>query len=255
MALGSALFYAGAVTALAGLLSLIRPLRWLGIRTRGRGALVVAAGAALALGAMLLPDATRTTDARDTLIDRWLPEWQFGEYHERRVRASPRQAFAAIRSVRSSDIFLFRTLTFIRNPGRRDQGEHILNPPAEKPILDVAMAGGFVLLGEDADSELLLGTVVIAPPDIVRAARQGKTPSLDPGLFQTLGRPGFARAVMNFRVIPESDGWTRVTTETRVHAVDRETQRRFARYWRVIYPGSWIIRWSWLRAVESRIAP
>jgi hypothetical protein len=253
MALGSALFYVGAVTAAAGLLSVIRPLRWLGIRTRGRGALVVATGAALALGAMLLPDTTCTTDARDTLIDRWLPEWQFGEYHERRLRASPRQVFAAIRSVRSSDIFLFRTLTFIRNPSRSGQGEHILNPPAEKPILDVALAGGFVLLGEDADKELLLGTVVMAPPDIVRAARQGKTPSLDPELFGTLGRPGFARAVMNFRVIPESDGWTRVTTETRVHALDRETQRRFARYWRVIYPGSWIIRWSWLRAVESRI--
>ena len=103
---------------------------------------------------MLLPDATRTTDARDTLIDRWLPEWQFGEYHERRVRASPRQVFAAIRAVRSSDIFLFRTLTFIRNPSRRGQGEHILNPPAEKPILDVALAGGFVLLGEDADQRV-----------------------------------------------------------------------------------------------------
>jgi hypothetical protein len=254
MVLGSALFYAGAVTASAGLLSLIRPLRRLGIRTRTRGALVVAAGAALALGAMLLPDATRTTDARDTLIDRWLPEWQFGEYHERRVRASPRQVFAAIRSVRSSDIFLFRTLTFIRNPGRWGQGEHILNAPAEEPILDVALAGGFVLLGEDADSELLLGTVMIAPPDIVRAAQQGRTPSLDPALFRTLGRPGFARAVMNFRVIPQADGWTRVTTETRVHAVDRETQQRFARYWRVIYPGSWITRWSWLRAIESRIA-
>jgi hypothetical protein len=253
MALGSALFYAGAVTASAGLLSLIRPLRRLGIRTRGRGALVVTAGAALALGAMLLPPTTRTTGARDTLIDRWLPEWQFGEYHERRVRASPRQVFAAIRSVRSSDIFLFRTLTFIRNPSRGGQGEHILNPSAEKPILEVAVAGGFVLLGEDADSELVLGTVVIAPPEIVQAARQGKTPSLDPALFRTLGRPGFARAVMNFRAIPEANGWTRVTTETRVHALDRATQRRFARYWRVIYPGSWIIRWSWLRAVEARI--
>jgi len=255
MALGSALFYAGAMTAAAGLLSLIRPLRWLGIGTRGRGAWLVAAGAVLALSAMLLPDTTRTTDARDTLIDQWLPEWQFGEYHERRVRASPRQVFAAIRAVRSSDIFLFRTLTFIRNPSRRGQGEHILNPSPEKPILEVALAGGFLLLGEEADSELLLGAVVMAPPDIVLAAQQGKTPSLDPALFRTLGRPGFARAVMNFRVVPESDGWTRVTTETRVHALDRETQRRFARYWRVIYPGSWIIRWSWLRAVDARIEP
>lgn len=253
--LGSALFYTGAVTAFAGLLSLIRPLRWVRIRTRRRGALVAAAGAVFALGATLLPDPTRSTTARDTLVDQWLPEWQFGEFHERRVRASPQQVFASIRRVRSSDIFLFRALTFIRNPSRQGQGEHILNPPGETPILDIALAGGFVLLGQEADRELVLGTVVMAPPDVVHAARQGKTPSLDPALFRTLGRPGFARAVMNFRAIPEPDGWTRVTTETRVHAVDRETQRRFARYWRVIYPGSWIIRWSWLRAIEARIAP
>ena len=252
--LGSALFYTGAVAAAAGLLSVIRPLRWLGIRTRRRGTLVAAAGAVLALGAMLLPASVRATTARDTLIDRWLPEWQCGEYHERRMRGSAREVFAAIRRVRSSDIFLFHTLTFIRNPGRRDQGEHILNPPSDKPILEVALAGGFVLLGEDADRELLLGTVVIAPPAIVRAAQQGTGPSLDPERFRRLGRPGFARAVMNFRVIQELDGWTRVTTETRVHAVDRETARRFARYWRVIYPGSWIIRWSWLRAIEARVA-
>jgi hypothetical protein len=189
------------------------------------------------------------------LIDQWLPEWQFAEYHERRVRASPMQLFAAIRRVRSADIFLFRTLIALRNPSRDGEGEHILNPPEEKPILDAALAGGFILLGEEADRELLVGAVVIAPLEIVRTARRGNVPSLDPALFKTLGRPGFARAVMNFRVVAEPDGWTRVTTETRVHAVDRPTQRQFARYWRVIYPGSWIIRWSWLRAIESRLVP
>ena len=252
-ALGSAHFYAGVVTTLAGLLSLIWPLRWVRIRTRRRGLLVATVGAALMLGTTVLPNATRTTAARDMLIDQWLPEWQFGEYHERRIRASPGQLFAAIRRVRSSDIFLLRTLTYLRNPSRDGQGEHILNPPEEKPFLDVALAGGFILLGEAADRELLLGAVVIAPPDIVRTAQRGNVPSLDPALFRTLGRPGFARAVLNFRVVPESDGWTRLTTETRVHAVDRPTQRQFARYWRVIYPGSWVIRWSWLRAIEARL--
>ena len=210
-------------------------------------------GAALTLATTALPNSTRTTAARETLIDQWLPEWQFGEYHERRVRASPGQLFAAIRRVRSSDIFLFRTLTYLRNPRREGQGEHLLNPPEDKPILDVALAGGFRLLGEEADRELLLGAVVIAPPEIARTALRGKVASLDPALFRTLGRPGFARVVLNFRVVPEADGWTRLTTETRVHAVDRPTQRQFAQYWRVIYPGSWIIRWSWLRAIEARL--
>jgi hypothetical protein len=252
-ALGAAIFYAGVVTALAGLVCVIRPLRRLGIRTRRRAALVATVAAGFALATTVLPTPTRVTTARDVLIDQWLPEWQFGEYHERRVRASPRQVFEAIRRVRSSDIFLFRTLTYIRNPRREGEPEHILNPPGEKPILDVALAGGFVLLGEETDRELLLGAVVVAPPDTVRAAKRGNVPSLDPALFRTLDRPGFARAVMNFRAVPESDGWTRVTTETRVHAVDRSTQQQFGRYWRIIYPGSWIIRWSWLRAIEARL--
>lgn len=252
--LGSLLFYAGALTAVMGLVSVLRPLRPIGIRTRRHGALLAAAAATVALLATRLPAPLKTTTARETLIDRWMPEWQFYERHERRIHTTPGEAFAALRRVRASDIFLFRTLTFIRNPTRRVEGEHILNARSDKPIIDVALAGGFVLLGEEPDRELLLGAVVVAPTDVVRAAVKGTVPSLDPALFATLGKPGFARAVMNFRMIPESDGWTRVTTETRVHAADPETERRFATYWRVIYPGSWIIRWSWLRAIEARLA-
>ncbi|MDQ3170346.1 MAG: hypothetical protein M3Q55_09450 [Acidobacteriota bacterium] len=250
-ALGSSLFYIGALTGLVGLLNVIRPFRWSRIRTRRRAALVAATGLALIVGATLLPNQTRTASARDTLIDQWLPEWQFREYHERRVRGTPREVFDAIRQVRSSDIFLFRTLTFIRNPLRQDQRQDILNAPGDTPILDVALAGGFVLLGE-TDSELLIGAVVIAPPGLARGAQRGNVSALNPARFRTLERPGFARAVMNFRVIPEADGWTRVTTETRVHAVDTATRRQFTRYWRAIFPGSWIIRWSWLRAIEAR---
>jgi hypothetical protein len=215
----SALLYVGAVAVIAGLAGIIRPVRLVGIRTRRSAVLVAAAGLGIALVAVALPHPTYTTTARDTLLDQWMPEWQFGEYHERRVEATPRQVAAAIRRVTASDIFLFRTLTFIRNPRREGQGDHILNPPEETPIVEVALAGGFVLLGEETDREILLGTVVIAPHEVRRTA----------AVFRTLGRPGFARAAMNFRIVPEASGWTRVTTETRVHAVDHQTQRRFAR--------------------------
>ena len=158
---------------------------------------------------------------------------------------------AAIRRVTASDIFLFRTLTFIRNPRRRSQSEHILNPPDERPIIDVALAGGFVLLEKrwTASCSSARSSSLRPTSD---APQRGDVPALDPGTFRTLDRPGFARAAMNFRIVGEGNGWTKVTTETRVHAVDPETQRRFARYWCVIYPGSWIIRWNWLKAVEAR---
>jgi hypothetical protein len=249
---GSLLLYGGVVIAFLGVVHIVRPFHWSGIRTRRRATAVTGAGLALALLAAHLPTPTRQTSARDALIDQWLPEWQFAEFHERRVRATPQQVFAALKRVRASDIFLFRTLTFIRNPGRQSQGPNILNAPDEAAIIDVALAGGFVLLGE-TDQELLLGAVVSAPPGAVRRPQQSTGPTLDPARFRTLDRPGVARAVMNFRAIPEEDGWTRVTTETRVHAVDGPTQRQFGRYWRAIYPGSALIRRSWLRAIEHRL--
>ena len=94
--------------------------------------------------------------------------------------------------------------------------------------------------GQQEDRELLLGAVTVAPPDIARAAQRANVPSLNPR-SSARSADQASRVVMNFHVVPESDGWTRVTTETRVHAVNRATQRRSARYWRVIYPGSWII--------------
>ena len=40
--------------------------------------------------------------------------------------------------------------------------------------------------------------------------------------------------------------------ETRVHATDAPTKRKFAAYWRTIYPGSALIRVMWLRAIRRR---
>ena len=57
---------------------------------------------------------------------------------------------------------------------------------------------------------------------------------------------------MNFRIEPNGQGGSLLTTETRVFAADPASRRRFARYWSVIYPGSALIRREWLRAVAKR---
>jgi hypothetical protein len=63
--------------------------------------------------------------------------------------------------------------------------------------------------------------------------------------------PGFAKAVMNFRADPAAGGAV-LTTETRVLATDEGSRRVFGFYWRVIRPGSGLIRRSWLRAAAHR---
>jgi hypothetical protein len=70
--------------------------------------------------------------------------------------------------------------------------------------------------------------------------------------FRALHEPGFALAAMNFALEDDGPGACRVTTETRVHATDARSRRLFATYWRTIYPGSALIRRTWLRAVRLR---
>jgi len=64
--------------------------------------------------------------------------------------------------------------------------------------------------------------------------------------------PDGIRVVFDLRVVPEADGVVRVSTETRCLANGDEARRTFAGYWRLIYPGSAIIRRVWLDAIVDR---
>ncbi len=159
-----------------------------------------------------------------TQLDRAMPVWEFDEIHETEVAADPNRIFDAIKSVRAEDIAFFRALTAIRRGGRRGP-ETILNPARNQPILDVALRSGFFVMADDTPHEIVIGSIII--------------------------RPNRAVAAMNFRVIPEGTR-CRLITETRVHATDAAARRRFAIYWRIIHPGSDIIRRSWLHAIRLR---
>jgi hypothetical protein len=62
-------------------------------------------------------------------------------------------------------------------------------------------------------------------------------------------RAGQVRIVVDFR----ADG-ERLTTETRVAAVDEAALRAFRRYWRVVGPFSAVIRRRWLRTIARSAA-
>jgi hypothetical protein len=227
------------------MLSLATPLKLFRIRTRRTGAAVAGAGALVFVAGLLLPPAPLRRSARPpTLIDRFLPEFQFSEFHQRQVRAARERVFQDIRSVSAGEIPLFRLLTGIRNPRRlfRSQPDNILNPPAARPILEVATSSGFFVLAEN-ETEIVIGTYVVRPPGIPRPGRDE---------FAGLSRPGYAKAVMNFHVEAGPEGECFLTTETRVLATDPSTTRRFGAYWRLIYPGSALIRRMWLLAIARR---
>jgi len=242
--LGTIVMYVGMIMGAAGLISAAKPVKFLRIETRSMGWAVAGVGFAFfAIGGALPAPLARSNT--QTALDQWMPEWQFSEFHEKRVHASPEQVYAAIQQVTANEIFLFRTLTWIRNPlGPVSSEENILNAPGDKPILQVAQQSGFRLLAEDAPREVVLGTRVVH--DGVTSAKDAA------GLRALLTKPGNALAAINFRVQDEGNGWCHVTTETRVFATSRGARLRFALYWRVIYPGSSLLRYTWLNAIARR---
>jgi hypothetical protein len=242
--MGVALVDAGLLLLLVGAVCLVRPMRVLGLPSRRRAAAVGAAGLALLVGGASLPAPLERSGRAPSRIDEFAPEYHFNEVHAARVHAPPDRVLRAIWAVTADEIRFFRILTWIRSPhlpGRSP--ESILNVPRATPILEVALRSGFLLLAEEDGRELVVGAVVCCRPR-PRAAT--------PEEFRRLDRPGVAKAVMNFLVEDEGGGWTRVSTETRVFATDPAAARRFAAYWRTIYPGSALIRRMWLRAIRRR---
>jgi hypothetical protein len=245
--LATAVVYLGLTAVFLGTVSLVRPPAFLGICSRRIALLVLALGiVVIVIGGQLPAPEVRVT-APSTHLDEFVPVYQFSEFHSIRIKASREQVYRAIKSVTADEITFYHALVWIRRFGRSGP-ESILNPPSGQPLLDVAARTSFILLAEEPNREIVLGSLVAAP--------EGWRPSGEhtPARFKALHAPGFASTAMNFRLEddPDAPGVTIVTTETRIYATDAVTRRRFARYWRVIYPGSALIRRMWLRAIARR---
>jgi hypothetical protein len=241
--IGSTIVYTGFAIVAAGLILVIKPIERLHVTSRSQGLAIIGLGVLVTAIGMSAPAPESRAEKTETRLDEFMPVWQFHERHTIRVAAPPERTFEAVRRVRANEISLFKTLTWIRRGGRQ-LPEGILNAGDSAALLDVATRNGFIYLVNDSSRELVLGTVVVAPP--------GERGTLTPQTFKTPLPPGFALAAMNFVVTPDGPNAANVSTETRVFANDAGARRRFARYWRVIYPGSAIIRRMWLRAVRRR---
>jgi hypothetical protein len=238
------LVYLGLLVSFVGVVSILRPIGSLKIRSRPRGAIVLATGIALAVVGLILPAPEFRVTASASHLDEFAPVYQFHEFHSMRVDAPADRVYAAIKQVRADEIFLFQTLTWIRRGGR-PAAPGILNAPERQPLLAVATRTSFLLLAEEQNREIVIGTAVLVPP----GWRLTKQPTAED--FKSLHAPGFALASMNFFIQPEGSACV-LTTETRIYATDSDSVARFGRYWRIIYPGSALIRRMWLRAIKRR---
>ncbi|HEV2087438.1 MAG TPA: hypothetical protein VGR21_03895 [Cryptosporangiaceae bacterium] len=228
---------AGLLAMLAGVVCLVKPLRWLGIRRRRVAAIVLACGLATALFGALLPAHLHRVSQSTTALDAVLPAYQFNEVHATRVHASAERTFAAVKAVTPGEIRLLRTLMAVRSLGQADL-------PERRPMLATMNDLGYRILVERPDHEIVLGSV--------SGGSDQAHDHADAPAFAAADGPGYIKVAFNFVVRDVGAGWCEVTTETRVLGTDAGSRREFAAYWRVIYPGSSLLRVTWLAAIRER---
>jgi hypothetical protein len=237
----SMLVYAGVVAALFGLANLAVPFRFLGIDKRVVGAVVLAGGAALAGAALLWPASTVRIAQPRTRLDDVMPEYQFYEKHSTRVHGRPEQVMQAVRESTFRDMKSLSTLLKIRAAALRIRDTDAL--PQDRRILDAFSAPG-MLVG-DSDHEVLKCWIAN-----LRAQRLADVRTLQE--FKDYREPGGIKMAFNLHVEDAGQGWCTLSTDTRVLALDERTRSGMARYWRLIVPGSGLLRRQWLDGIKSR---
>jgi hypothetical protein len=241
----SFLLYAACAVTAAGIASVLRPLRFLGIRNRFAAVGIAIAGIVASSVVLSWSAPDQTGASPRSAIDEYAPVFQFSEFHSIPVHASADRVYDALMGVSADEIPFYKELAWFRRGGITGP-ENILNPPDGVPLLTVATRTSFVTLANHRGREFVMGTVVLAPAGVRLAV------AATPASFKALTVPGFAKATMSFTIEPLRDGWQRLNTETRVFATDTESREVFGRYWRVITPGSAFVRKMWLRAVKVR---
>jgi hypothetical protein len=171
------------------------------------------------------------------MLDAYLPTYDISDAHSVAVDAPPAVVMDAVREVTPAEVPLLVGLMGIRTLPRLLRGKPLR---LRGSILDGMRRTGFVVLEERPDA-IIFGVVgrFWEPSNGIRP--------IEPQDFRAFDEPGFAKAAFGFWL----DGGV-LTTETRVVGTDARAARRFRRYWRVIYPGSAVIRWDWLRAIRRR---
>ena len=176
------------------------------------------------------------------MLDDFLPAYDVHEVHSIGTSASPAAAMEAIRALTPLEVPVLVALMAVRSIPT------LLNrrrPSLRGRLLDGFRRGGFVDLRESPDELVFGGVGRFWQP-------AGGLRRIDAADFRDFAEPGFAKAAFNFQVERIDDGRTIVRTETRIATTDEHARRRFGRYWRVIHPGSALIRIAWLRAIRRR---
>lgn len=182
-----------------------------------------------------------------TALDEALPSFDVHEVHSTELEVPPDAAWDALLAVKPLEVRLVAPLMALRALPGLVTRRNWLDLRPRGTLIDSMLGAGFLELARRPGKELAVGAI----GRFWSLTGNEPVPLESPGEFRAFDEPGYAKAAMDFTFEPAGGG-TLVRTETRVAGTNPEATKVFRRYWRLIYPGSALIRISTLNAIRRR---
>jgi hypothetical protein len=167
---------------------------------------------------------------RNTLIEKYLPEYTFNEYHEIVVNRPIENVYEIAKDFDLSKSKTIKLLFKIRGlPTKRLNLQHFIN--------DI----GFTYLEENYPNETLFG--------FWARFKIAKIPSYEDFINNSISP--WIKVVWNFQFEKIEENKTKVSTETRVLCAAKITKFTFGSYWLIIKPFSGLTRVQMLKIIKN----
>lgn len=175
-----------------------------------------------------------------SLMDVFLPNYDFSAAYEIRIDASSSVVYECLLRSDFIDLWLVRLLMSIRSG--KWMPRHRISTDQRQRL----QGAGFVILGEVPDEEIVFGVAGrFWRPD------GGRCLDLTAKDFAGFSRSGHAKAAWNFKLRPDSAGNTVLSTETRIKCFGHAALWKFRVYWSFVGPFSGLIRKAILKKMRS----
>jgi hypothetical protein len=178
-------------------------------------------------------------------LDRLIPQPALREIDRAELAVAAERAWAAVRNLDLAQSTLVRTLFGIRTIPDRLKAN---NPPLRMRLdnlISTPSRPGFQILAEDPPNEVAVGAIGKVWRPVIPFVHVA-----DAAAFAAYAKPDYIKVAWALRVVADGAAASSVEFELRVAATDEAAWKKFTRYFRLIGPGSHLIRRVLLAQLE-----
>ena len=181
---------------------------------------------------------------RDELLDRFLPNPEVDEYHQIMAGAPAAITLAAAKETDLQSVPIARAIFWLRAVPALLRGKPF-RPEGSRGIVEETLGLGWGVLAEEPDREIVIGAYTQP------WHQQVTFHSLPPEEFARFDQPGYVKIAWTLAVEPLGPNRSLLVTRTRAVATDRQSRRRFRRYWAPMSAGIIPIRYAGLPLMRN----